>query len=174
MGQEFAQDHEWNEAVSLSWDDMENEQHRGMQRYVRALNKLYKDYPAMYVHDGNAMGFEWINCDDRDSSVVSFVRRGETTKKQLLFICNFHTNEYRDYRVGVPCAGHYQEVLNSDAEEFGGKNRVNNFKPLKAEPIPCDDKDYSIAFALPPLTTVVFSFDYKQPKKIAVKKKVEY
>ena len=174
MGQEFARDHEWNEDVSLSWDDLQFEQHRGMQRYVKALNKIYKDYPSMHVHDGNAMGFEWMNCDDRESSVVSFVRRGDTTKKQLLFICNFHTNEYRDYRVGVPCAGFYQEVLNSDAEEFGGKNRVNNFKPLKAEAIPCDGKDYSIGFALPPLTTVVFAFDYKQEKKKKVVKKASY
>ena len=110
-----------DEAVSLSWGDLAYEQHRGMQRYVKALNKLYNEYPAMYVHDGNAMGFEWMSCDDRKSSVVSFVRRGETAKKQLLFVCNFHTNEYRDYRVGVPCAGYYKEVLNSDAEEFGGQ-----------------------------------------------------
>lgn len=171
MGQEFGQDHEWNEATSLSWGDLAYDQHKGIQRYVRALNKLYKDYPSMHVHDGNAMGFEWISCDDRLSSVVSFVRRGETTKKQLLFICNFHTNEYRDYRVGVPCPGHYQEVLNSDAEEFGGLNRVNNFKPLKAEPIPYDGHEYSIGFALPPLTTVVFAYDYKVEKKPADKKK---
>ena len=171
MGQEFAQDHEWNEAVSLSWDDLEYESHKGIQRYVQALNHLYTEYPAMYVHDGNAMGFQWISCDDKDSSVVSFIRRGETTKKQLLFVCNFHTNEYRDYRVGVPCSGYYKEVLNSDAEEFGGKNRVNNFKPLKAEPIPCDGYDYSISFALPPLTTVVYTYDYKvDKKKPAVKK----
>ena len=175
MGQEFAQDHEWNEAVSLSWGDLAYEQHRGMQRYVKALNKLYNDYPAMYVHDGNAMGFEWMSCDDRKSSVVSFVRRGETAKKQLLFVCNFHTNEYRDYRVGVPCAGHYKEVLNSDAEEFGGKNRVNSFKPLKAEAVPHDGREHSITFSLPPLTTVVFAFDYKEDKKKkVVKKKVEY
>ncbi len=171
MGQEFGQDHEWNEATSLSWGDLAYDQHKGIQRYVRALNKLYKDYPSMHVHDGNAMGFEWISCDDRLSSVVSFVRRGETTKKQLLFVCNFHTNEYRDYRVGVPCPGHYQEVLNSDAEEFGGLNRVNNFKPLKAEPIPYDGHEYSIGFALPPLTTVVFAYDYKVEKKSADKKK---
>ena len=174
MGQEFAQDHEWNEETSLSWDDLQHEQHRGIQNYVKALNKLYKDYPSMYVHDGNAMGFEWMSCDDNMSSVVSFVRRGETTKKQLLFVCNFHTKEYRDFRVGVPCAGHYQEVLNSDAEEFGGKNRVNNFKPLKAEAIPCDGKDYSIGFALPPLTMAVFAYDYKQEKKkVTAKKKVD-
>ncbi|MCI8407892.1 MAG: 1,4-alpha-glucan branching protein GlgB [Lachnospiraceae bacterium] len=173
MGQEFAQDHEWDESVSISWGDLEYEEHRGIQRYVKALNKLYKDYPAMYVHDGNNMGFEWMSCDDRMSSVVSFVRRGETTRKQLLFICNFHSKEYRDFRVGVPCAGFYQEVLNSDAEEFGGMNRVNNFKPIKAEAIPCDGKDYSIGFALPPLTTVVFAYDFKQEKKkkIVVKKK---
>ena len=138
---------------------------------------------AREMINGGAITINGVQVKDLDYAInkdmvlmddVFVVRRGETTKKQLLFICNFHTNEYRDYRVGVPCAGHYQEVLNSDAEEFGGKNRVNNFKPLKAEPIPCDDKDYSIAFALPPLTTVVFSFDYKQPKKIAVKKKVQY
>lgn len=174
MGQEFAQDHEWNEAVSLSWDDLQYEQHRGMQNYVKALNKLYKDYPSMYVHDGNAMGFEWMSCDDREKSVVAFVRRGESTKKQLLFICNFHTNAYREYRVGVPCAGHYKEVLNSDAEEFGGLNRVNNFKPLKAEAIPCDGKEYSIHFSLPPLTTVVFAYDYKVEKKVEKTAKGKY
>lgn len=163
MGQEFAQDHEWNEAASLEWDTLKYPQHEGMQKYVKAFNHLYKEYPAMYVHDGNDMGFEWMSCDDKMSSTVAFVRRGETLKNQLLFVCNFHTKEYKHYRVGVPCPGTFTPILNSNAKEFGGDGAV--IAPVKAEEVPTERAEYSIEFDLPPLTTVVFLYDYKEVKK---------
>lgn len=169
MGQEFAQEHEWSEAKSLDWDCLSDPKHKGMLDYVKALNQLYVKYPAMYVHDGNTMGFEWINCDDPQSSIVSFIRRGETKTKQLLFLCNFSEKEHRIFRVGVPSEGNYTEVLNSDRKEFGG-NGILNKLPIKAEPIPCDGKEYSIEIQLPALSTVVFLFDYKESKAKKIKK----
>lgn len=172
MGQEFAQLREWSEARSLDWFLMDGEDatsHRGIQNYVRALNKLYNENDAMYYNDQDPMGFEWINCNDPQSSIVSFIRRGSTAKKQLLFVSNFTPMDRDGFIVGVPCAGKYTEVLNSDAEEFGGKGRVNA-NPIKASDEPWDGREHSIAIHLPPLSTVVFEYDYKAPVKKAVSK----
>lgn len=163
MGQEFAQEQEWSEARGLDWDALKDKRHKGIQEYVKALNQLYTEYPSMYVHDGNPMGFEWISCDDAQSSIVSFVRRGETKLKQLLFICNFSEKEQKKFRVGVPCEGNYTQVLNSDAKEFGGNGLING-KSIKAEAIPYDGKEFSIEIQLPALSTVVFTYNYKEPK----------
>ena len=167
MGQEFGQEHEWSEAKSLEWDCLDVPEHKGIQNYVKALNKLYTEYPAMYIHDGNPMGFEWISCDDAQSSIVSFVKRGETKTKQLLFLCNFSEKEHKKFRVGVPCQGTFTEVINSDSKEFGGKGQINK-KPVKAEVVPYDGKEYSIEVTLPALSTVVFLYDYKEIRKIKV------
>ena len=172
MGQEFAQLREWSESRSLDWYLLDGEDavsHKGIQNYVKALNKLYNENDAMYYNDQDPMGFEWINCNDPQSSIVSFIRRGSTSKKQLLFVCNFTPMDRDGFIVGVPCAGKYTEVLNSDAEEFGGKGRINP-TPIKATNEPWDGKENSISIHLPPLSTVVFEYDYKEPvKKVASK-----
>ena len=180
MGQEFAQLREWSEARGLDWFLMEGEDaasHKGIQNYVKALNKLYHDYDAMYYNDQDQMGFEWISCDDPQSSIISFIRRGSTAKDQLLFVCNFTPVDRDGFIVGVPCPGNYTEILNSDAKEFGGNGRMNE-KPIKAVPEPWNNKQYSISMHLPPLSVTVFRYDYKEPvsqkakttKKPAVKK----
>ena len=110
------------------------------------------------------MGFEWISCDDAQTSVVSFIRRGDTAKDQLLFVCNFTPVEHPAFKVGVPCPGRYTEILNSDAEQYGGENRLNKALTAKAENI--NNKDYAITMELPPLSTVVFRFDYKEPTQV--------
>ncbi|MBQ4059338.1 MAG: 1,4-alpha-glucan branching protein GlgB [Lachnospiraceae bacterium] len=172
MGQEFAQLREWSESRSLDWYLLDGEDavsHKGIQNYVKALNKLYNENDAMYYNDQDPMGFEWINCNDPQSSIVSFIRRGSTSKKQLLFVCNFTPMDRDGFIVGVPCAGKYTEVLNSDAEEFGGKGGINP-TPIKATNEPWDGKENSISIHLPPLSTVVFEYDYKEPvKKVASK-----
>jgi 1,4-alpha-glucan branching enzyme len=172
MGQEFAQLREWSEARSLDWFLMDGEDaasHKGIQNYVKKLNKLYHDYDAMYYNDQDQMGFEWISCDDPQSSIVSFIRRGSTATDQLLFVCNFTPVDRDGFVVGVPCPGSYKEILNSDAEEFGGHGRVND-KPVKAVAESWNGRDYSITMHLPPLSVCVFKYDYKDPTKELPKK----
>lgn len=160
MGQEFAQWKEWDEKVSLDWNLLHEEKNYKMQQYVKELNHIYQKYGALYENDYDVIGFEWINCSQPELSVVSFVRRGKTMKSQLLVICNFTPVCREDYRVGVPCKGLYKEVLNSDNLCFGGDGGCIE-SPLEAEKISNDGKDYSIAFKLPPLSTVIFEYDYK-------------
>ena len=173
MGQEFAQLREWSEARSLDWFLLEGEDaksHKGIQNYVKALNTLYHDYDAMYYNDQDQIGFEWISCDDPQSSIISFIRRGSTAKDQLLFVCNFTPVDRDGFIVGVPCSGNYTEILNSDAVEFGGQGRLNA-EPIKASDEPWNGKKHSIAMHLPPLSVTVFKYDYKEaiPKKATAK-----
>lgn len=170
MGQEFAQGREWSEARSLDWNDLAQTENAGIQKYVKALNHLYQQYSAFYYNDCDEIGFEWIDCSDPQSSIVSFIRRGETEKNQLLFVCNFTPVEKEDFCVGVPCEGSYTEILNSDSEEYGGSNCVNK-KPLRAKRLPKNEQDYSITFTLPPLSIVAFRYDYKKPAIIEEKEK---
>ena len=164
MGQEFAQWREWSEARSLDWYLLGEEKNRQMQQYVKALNQLYGQYGALYTNDCDPIGFEWMSCSNQEMSVVAFVRRGGTTKNQLLFVCNFTPVPREDYRVGVPCPGSYKEVLNSDRSEFGGHGGAIT-APLYAEEVEWDDREYSIAFHLPPLSVVAFVYDYKEVTK---------
>ncbi len=145
--------------------------HQGLQSFVKKLNALYKKYDAFYYNDCDQMGFEWINCNDNEHSQVSFIRRGSTAKDQLLFVCNFTPVERENFWVGVPCLGSYTEILNSDAEEFEGEGRVNK-KPLQAIPGSCDGKEQYISFTLPPLSVVVFKYDYVD-NKVYLEKQAE-
>ena len=159
MGQEFAQPREWSEARSLDWFVLDNPLNQGMERYVKALNKLYNTNDAMYANDTDPMGFEWTDCDHPDMSILSFVRRGSTPKKQLLFVCNFTPVERDNYSIPAPCYTTYKEILNSDDVQFGGKGRLNS-KPVKALDKKNARTPYSIDITVPPLSTVVFEYDY--------------
>ena len=171
MGQEFGQEREWSEARSLDWYILDQPGHQGLQKFVKKLNALYKKYDAFYYNDCDQMGFEWINCNDNEHSQISFIRRGSTAKDQLLFICNFTPVERENFWVGVPCLGSYTEILNSDAEEFEGEGRVNK-KALQAIPGSCDGKEQYISFTLPPLSVVVFKYDYVD-NKVYLEKQAE-
>ena len=171
MGQEFGQEREWSEARSLDWYILDQPGHQGLQIFVKKLNALYKKYDAFYYNDCDQMGFEWINCNDNEHSQISFIRRGSTARDQLLFICNFTPVEREKFWVGVPCLGSYTEILNSDAEEFEGEGRVNK-KPLQAIPGSCDGKEQYISFTLPPLSVVVFKYDYVD-NKVYLEKQAE-
>ncbi len=171
MGQEFGQEREWSEARSLDWYVLDQPGHQGLQNFVKKLNALYKKYDAFYYNDCDPMGFEWINCNDNEHSQVSFIRRGSTAKDQLLFVCNFTPVERENFWVGVPCLGSYTEILNSDAEEFEGEGRVNK-KPLQAIPGSCDGREQYISFTLPPLSVVVFKYDYVD-NKVYLEKQAE-
>ncbi len=155
MGQDFGQWHEWDEKVSLDWYLTEEEQHHSLQSYVKDLLHLYKKYPALYRLDNDWNGFQWINANDGDRSIFSFIRRDETGKKSLLFVINFTPMERADYRVGVPAKGTYNLVLNS---EKGLLQKTIPYKAVKGE---CDGRPYSVSYPLPPYGTAVFRFDLK-------------
>ncbi|SFS01028.1 1,4-alpha-glucan branching protein GlgB [Anaeromicropila populeti] len=164
MGQEFAQLREWSEARSLDWYLLQEEKHQQMQHYVKTLNKLYLKNSAFYANDAEQIGFEWIDCSDAQSSIISFIRRGNSSKDQLLFVCNFTPVEKTEFTVGVPCPGNYTEVLNSDALEFGGQGKIIGGS-VHAVKKSCNGKTYSITFTLPPLSIVVFHYHYHSGKK---------
>ena len=163
MGQEFAQLREWSEARSLDWFLLDKPMHRKMQAFVKRLNHIYTEYDALYYNDNESIGFEWTKVDSAVEGIVSFVRRGKSAKNQLLFVCNFVPVERTTHLVGVPCLGKYTEILNSDAAEFGGMNRLN--VEVMATNQPSDRMDYSVSLTIPPLSVMIFKYDYKEPPK---------
>lgn len=171
MGQDFAQFREWSEARELDWYLLAEEKHVQMKNYVRELLHLYQDSPALYQTDDNWEGFEWINADDSDRSIFSFVRHSKDSKNNLLFVVNFTPVERPDYRVGVPQSGSYKLVLNSDEARFGGTGtkRAASYRSRKGD---YDGKPYSIGYSLPAYGVAVFQYEKKEPaaKKPAARK----
>ncbi|MFQ5630632.1 MAG: 1,4-alpha-glucan branching enzyme, partial [bacterium] len=161
MGGEFGQWNEWNVKQSLDWHLLEFEPHRKLRQFVRDLNAMYKQNPALWELDFTPEGFQWIDFQDAESSIVSFLRRGKKSKDFLLFICNFTPVPRFDYRLGVPEKGFYQELLNSDAESYGGSN-LGNWGGVEAQAIPYHAYEYSIEVAVPPLAAVVFKLHTKR------------
>ncbi len=151
MGQEFAQDNEWNEAYSLDWWLLDDPGNRGVADLVRELNRIYRTSPALW--DDDYTGFEWINAGDADHNVLSYVRQGldeNGDMDYLLCVLNFAGNPHEGYRVGLPFAGKWEEVLNTDDALFGGSN-VINVGPIQSEPVHWDGRDNSLALRVPPL-----------------------
>ena len=157
MGQEFAQLQEWSEARELDWYLLAEDKHQQMKNYVKALLHLYKKTPALYDADQDPCGFEWINADDADRSIFSFVRHSKDGKSNLLFVINFTPVARPDYRVGVPKRKQYRLVLDGDAAEFGGNTteRPVVYKAVKSE---CDGREYSFAYDLPAYGIAIFKF----------------
>ena len=157
MGQEFAQLQEWSEARELDWYLLENPDHKRMQNWVKKLLHIYQKNPALYELDSSWGGFEWINANDAERSIFSFIRKSKDGKNNLLFVCNFTPVERSDYRVGVPKHKTYKLILNSDDAEFGGsgKERPVNYKSVSKE---CDGRPYSFAYPLPGFGVAVFRY----------------
>jgi len=157
MGQEFAQLQEWSEERELDWFLLENPDHQHIQNWMKALLHIYQKNPAMYELDHSWDGFEWINANDCDRSIFSFVRKSKDGKNNLLFVCNFTPMERADYRVGVPKKKTYKLILDSDAKEFGGAGteKPTSYKAVKSE---CDGKDFSFDYPLAPYGVAVFKF----------------
>ena len=153
MGQEFAQRHEWSEAGSLDWHLLQHESHRGIQRLVADLNRFYAAEPAMHEVDFEWTGFEWIDANDGDNSVLTFLRRGKTPGDFVVAILNATPVPRSGYRIGVPEAGAYREVFNSDADRYGGSN-TGNMGEVRAEPIRHMGRPHSIKLTLPPLAAI--------------------
>ena len=155
MGQHFGQFHEWDEKVSLDWYLTKEPFHADLQNYVKGLLTLYHKYPALYRLDEEYDGFQWINANDGDRSIFSFIRRDETQKKNLLFICNFTPVDRDDYRVGVPKRGTYTLLLDQEHGYYKRGDKISHYRSIKSE---CDGQPYSFAYPLPAYGTAVFRF----------------
>ena len=152
MGCEFGQGREWNEAEPLDWYVLEYPQHQGMQNIVADLNHLYCNTPALHKHDFEGQGFEWIDCHDASQSVLSYMRRdGDDT---VLVILNFTPMPRNNYRIGVPVAGDYEEILNSDSEYYGGSN-LGNGQHIQSQAQEWMNQPHSLVLTLPPLASII-------------------
>ena len=157
MGGEFGQRREWQHEESLEWHVLQYPLHAGVQRWVRDLNQLYRNTPALHQLDFSEAGFQWVDCDDADISVISFLRRSATGELALV-ACNFTPVPRETYRIGVPRGGRWRERLTSDAADYGGSGQ-GNLGALKAETLDSHGHDHSLNVRLPPLAVVVLTPD---------------
>ena len=151
MGQEFGQLREWSEERELDWFLLNEEPHKELQNYVHDLLTIYKKYPALYAGDNNPEGFEWINADDRDRSIFSFVRKSPTKRNNILYVVNFTPVDRPDYRVGVPKKKQYKLIM----DENGLLEQPKTFKAVKQE---CDNREFSFAYPLPAYGVAIFTY----------------
>ena len=158
MGTEFGQGTEWNSATVLDWYVLDYPLHQGMQRLTRDLCNLYRSTPALFRYEFDWQGFDWIDCNDAQQSILSFLRKGDEGEIAVVIV-NLTPVPRENYRIGVPQGGRYREALNSDSEFYGGSNLGNGPAPLEAEPMPWMDRPYSLSLTLPPLASVVFLYD---------------
>jgi 1,4-alpha-glucan branching enzyme len=153
MGQELAQRKEWSEARSLDWDLLQWDSHRGIQQLIRDLNHLYSSEPALHQIDFDWHGFEWIDANDADNSVLSFLRRGKIPEDLIVAVFNATPVVRGGYRLGIPNAGFYREILNTDASIYGGSN-VGNAGGQEASDQPAQGRPHSLVLTLPPLAAI--------------------
>ncbi len=162
MGGEFGQPNEWNANAELDWWLLnEGPYHKGLQRWMADLNQLYRNEPALYYSDYDHEGFWWIDCSDQENSVLCFIRHAsnpvDDESRLILVILNMTPNLLRNYRVGLPAAGQWREVLNSDAALYGGSNQ-GNAGGVTAESFSVHNQPFSALFTLPPMSAIVFRF----------------
>jgi 1,4-alpha-glucan branching enzyme len=155
MGGEIGQWNEWYHEASLDWHLLSYSPHSGLQQCVRDLNGLYRNEPALHELDFQPEGFEWIDCSDSQASVLALVRKGRTTHDIVLVVCNFTPVPRFNYRVGVPRAGFWEEILNTDSKDYGGTGH-GNLGGVEASPIPFHGRPHSLNLTLPPLGAVFF------------------
>ncbi len=163
MGDEFAQIKEWNEEVALDWDLLNYSEHQGITNWVRALNQLYKAEKALWETGNGYENFEWIDCENREQSIISFLRRSVVTKEELIVVINFQTASYTNYRIGVPELTSYNELLNSDDLLYGGSHQLNGV--VKSTDIGWHGRPYSIEITIPPLSMMIFKAKKKLVKE---------
>jgi 1,4-alpha-glucan branching enzyme len=155
MGGEFAQWREWNHDIGLDWFLLDNPMNRGVQGLLADLNAAYRTYPALHVRDTEPSGFRWVVLDDLEQSVYAYLRFGNDTDPAVLAVCNFTPVPRYGYRLGVPYAGVWREIVNTDAAIYGGSN-MGNGGGVQAEHIPSHDLPASLVLTLPPLATTIF------------------
>ena len=155
MGAEIAQPGEWNHDASIGWELLQEPDHRGVQQLVADLNRLYRAESALHADESAASGFRWVEADDVDHSVLAFLRCGGQPQEAVLVVCNFTPVPRHGYRVGVPQAGWYRELVNTDAACYGGAN-IGNLGGLYAERVPWHGFDWSLPLTVPPLAVLFF------------------
>jgi 1,4-alpha-glucan branching enzyme len=155
MGNEFGQFIEWRFYEGLEWFLLDYDHHRQHQEYIKALNHVYLEQSCFWLRDFSWEGFQWIDADNRDQSVLSYVRRGDKPNDLALVVINFQTHSHFDFRLGVPKAGHYEEIFNSDETRFGGSGKHYNPAPILAEKVPAHGQNWSISVTVPPLGGII-------------------
>ena len=158
MGGEFGQRREWAHEESLEWHVLQYAEHEGLRRWVADLNRLYRAEPALHQIDFEQPGFEWVDCNDSEQSVLSFLRRPRDGSALLLVVCNFTPVPRMNYVVGVPGGGYWREIANSDATLYGGSG-MGNLGGIEAAPVAAHGRFHSLAITLPPLAVLMFKAD---------------
>jgi 1,4-alpha-glucan branching enzyme len=166
MGAEFGQWTEWNHEESLPWHLTASESHNGLQRLTGDLNQVYRSRPALHSTDHDPAGFEWIDANDGDNSTLSFIRRTSDGSSVMAVVCNFTPVPRSNHRIGVPRAGFWREVLNTDAVLYGGSGQ-GNLGGLETAPVPSDGRPHSLVITLPPLAVVAFEWSADKPSGAA-------
>ena len=156
MGMEFGQWSEWNYKASLDWALLEHDQHIGLQRFVKDLNSVYRSLPALYEVDFGYEGFRWIDANDYQNSILSFIRYDLKKKQPVVVVANLTPVPRYNYRIGVPQDTTWREILNSDASTYGGSG-LGNMGSVESHPVPYHEEDQSINILLHPLSIVMFS-----------------
>jgi len=155
MGSEFGQSAEWKFDGSLDWNLLQFAYHDGIKKCITDLNGLYKNNPALFEKQFTAEGFEWINYSDAQNAVLSYIRKGNNEKENLVVVCNFTPVVRENYRIGLPTKGKLTELFNTDKKEYGGSG-IGNSKAIKIEKEPWNGREYSVVLTLPPLSVTVF------------------
>jgi 1,4-alpha-glucan branching enzyme len=158
MGGEFAQEREWNHDIGLDWHLLGDPFHAGVHRLVRELNRLYRATPALHQRDCEGDGFAWIDANNGAESVLSYLRRGADPGQLSVVVCNFTPVPRENYRIGVPRPGRYVERINTDAHDYGGSG-IGNFGAVEADAVPMHGHAHSLRLWLPPLATLIFTFE---------------
>lgn len=164
MSMEFGQWNEWNVWTDLDWNLLQYDPHKQLKQFFSDLNGMYKAQPALYDRDFEEPGFDWIDCSDNNHSVVSFLRRGKNPNEFLVIVCNFTPQPHSHYRIGVPEAGYYDELFNSDAGKYGGSN-MGNMGGKWTDEWSFHNLPYSLDLCLPPLAVMVFKLDRVKTEK---------
>jgi len=157
MGSEFGQYEEWNFQESLDWNLLEFEPHSNTKNYFSDLNLFYKTTPALFEKGFSQEGFEWIAYDDNENSVISYVRKGNNPKEDVVVVCNFSPSTLENYKIGVPRNGKLHEVFNSNQQKYGGSGLVN-LEKITIKKQPWNAKEYSATLNLPPLGVTILKF----------------
>ncbi|MFW5662653.1 MAG: alpha amylase C-terminal domain-containing protein, partial [Bacteroidota bacterium] len=158
MGMELGQWREWNHDESLDWHLLDSPHHVGLNNWIKDLNRVYKTNPAFYENDFSEEGFKWIDANDSHNSILSYIRYGKEKKQSVFVIMNCTPIPRHNYRIGVPEEGKYKEILNSDAEYYGGSGQ-GNFGGIESHPVPYHGEEQSILITVPPLGIVMFTKD---------------
>jgi len=164
MGGEFGPWREWNHEEELEWRVLQYPFHRGVQHWVKDLNRLYRAEPPLHEMDFSNEGFEWIDCRDWENSTIIFIRKAPSAESIILVVCNFTPVPRQNYRVGVPCGGYWREILNSDATTYGGSG-LGNLGGAEAQPIEAHGRSHSLSITLPPLSALFFKSEGRKKRK---------